>query len=280
MGNKVHIEKNTVQETLIIPLYGRKMCTERYPNLFQDPKAVELLARLDYDFTPLEKKSKGLAYRFGALEVAMRETDLAWEILDYLKSHPKAAVVNMGCGLDQTAENCDNGQCKIYNIDMPDVIAIRKELLPDTDRVTSIAADLNDTSWFDKIDAENGAVFVAAGVFYYFLKEQIVALFNAMAVRFPGGRLAFDAAGKRAVKMMLKTWVKEVGITSISQCFSVDSVKEDINPWMKNAVVTSRGYMLGYNDLKDPSVSGFFRFMAKLGDGMMKMKIVRMDFNL
>ena len=36
--------------------------------------------------------------------------------------------------------------------------------------------------------------------------------------------------------------------------------------------------MLGYNDLKDPSVSGFFRFMAKLGDGVMKMRIVRIDF--
>ena len=30
-----------------------------------------------------------------------------------------------------------------------------------------------------------------------------------------------------------------------------------------SASVTSRGYMLGYSDLKDPSVSGFFRFLAK-----------------
>ena len=33
--------------------------------------------------------------------------------------------------------------------------------------------------------------------------------------------------------------------------------------------------MLGYNDLKDPSVSGFFRFLARVGDGMMKMQIVK-----
>ncbi|MFR8207694.1 hypothetical protein [Hominenteromicrobium sp.] len=42
--------------------------------------------------------------------------------------------------------------------------------------------------------------------------------------------------------------------------------------------VTSRGYMLGYTDLKDPSVSGFFRFLAKIGDGMMKMQIVKIGF--
>ena len=47
---------------------------------------------------------------------------------------------------------------------------------------------------------------------------------------------------------------------------------------MENAKVSSRGYMLGYNDLKDPSVSGLFRLMSKLGDGYMKMQIIRMDF--
>ena len=37
-------------------------------------------------------------------------------------------------------------------------------------------------------------------------------------------------------------------------------------------------YMLGYNDLKDPSVSGFFRFLAKVGDNGMKMQIVKIGF--
>ena len=55
---KMHIEKNTVQETLVIPLYGRKLCTEQFPNLFRDEKAVELIDRIDYDFSALEKRSK------------------------------------------------------------------------------------------------------------------------------------------------------------------------------------------------------------------------------
>ena len=36
---KYPIEKNTVKETLVIPLYGRKMCSELYPNLYRDPAA-------------------------------------------------------------------------------------------------------------------------------------------------------------------------------------------------------------------------------------------------
>lgn len=275
--NKVHIEKNSVQETLVIPLYGRKLCTERFPNLFQDRKAVELIERLDYDFSALEKQSQSLAHQFGALEVAMRENDLMIEMRDYLTSHPRAALVNLGCGLDQTAENCDNGLCRIVNIDLPDVIAVRNELLPESERVKNLACDLNDTAWFDEIDTENGVCFMAAGVFYYFRTESIKRLFNAMARRFPGGRLVFDSANRRAVKIMLKTWVKEAGITSISDYYSVDDIRKDL-AWMENATVSSRGYMLGYNDLKDPSVPGLFRLMARLGDGLMKMQIIRMDF--
>jgi O-methyltransferase involved in polyketide biosynthesis len=274
---KTHVESNTVQETLVIPLYGRKLCTERFPSLFQDRKAVELIDRLDYDFSALEKRAGSLGYQFGALEVAMRESDLLWELRDYLETHPRAALVNLGCGLDQTAENADNGICRVVNIDLPDVIAVRNALLPETERIRNLGCDLNDTAWFDAIDGAEGVCFMAAGVFYYFRREDVRHLFNAMAQRFPGSRLVFDAANERAVKLMLKTWVKEAGITSIRDCFSVGDVKRDLS-WMENARITSRGYMLGYNDLKDPSVPGLFRLMAKLGDGYMKMQIIRMDF--
>ena len=275
---KYHIEKNTVQETLVIPLYGRKLCSELFPNLFRDEKAVRLIEKLDYDFSELEKKSRSLAYRFGALEVAMRENDLMIEVKGYLKTHPKASVVNLGCGLDQTAENCDNGSCRIYNLDLPDVMKVRSALLPESERLKNIACDLNDTSWFEKIDVKNGIVFIAAGVFYYFKKEEVKKLFVAMGEKFKGGWLVFDSANKKAVKIMLKTWVKEAGITSIEDYFSIGDVKKDIAPWFNKAKVSSKGYMLGYNDLKDKSVPKPFRFMAKLGDDFMKMQIVKIEF--
>jgi len=274
---KLHIEKNSVQETLVIPLYGRKLCTERFPELFRDPSAVKLIEKLDYDFAPLEKKAKNVFYRFGALEVAMRQTDLSLEVKDYLEMHPEAAVVNMGCGLDQTGENCDNGTCRIYNLDLPDVIEARNQLIPPGERTRNLALDLNDLTWMERIDGAKGAVFFAAGVFYYFKREEMKKLLTAMEERYPGGRIVFDAAGKKAVKIMLKTWVKEAGISSIEECFSIDSVDDYLSGWLKKSNVSSKGYMLGYNDLKHPSVPGLFRFLAKLGDGMMKMKIVRID---
>ncbi len=276
--SKVHIEKNSVQETLVIPLYARKLCTEQHPNIFSDEKAIELIAQLDYDFSDIEARADGIGYRFGALETAMRQLDLQFEVKEYLAEHPNAAVVNLGCGLDQTGESCENGSCHIYNIDFPDVIAVRNQLIPAAKRVSNIAADLNEMSWFDQVDASQGVVFFAAGVFYYFQRQQVQALVSAMADRFVGGKLVFDAAGKRAVKIMVKKIVKNSGIDGVGAFFYVNDIESDVRSWLPRASVSSRGYMLGYSDLDDPSVRGLFRFMARLADKRMKMQIVRIDF--
>lgn len=275
---KYKIERNTVQETLIIPLYGRKMCSELYPELYRDETAQKLMEAVDYDFSLLEKKSESLMQQFGFLEAAMRQNDLAFEVQAYLQSHPRAAVVNLGCGLDNTGRRCDNGTCRIYNIDFPDVIRVRDALLPAGEREENIPCDLNDTAWFTKIDASDGAVFFAAGVFYYFLREQVQKLVQAMADAFPGGVLVFDAANQKAVKLMLKTWLKDAEIQDVGAYFAVADAKKELSAWDSRLQVSSRGYMLGYNDLRVPSVSGFFRFLAKVGDGMMKMQIVRIEF--
>ena len=275
---KYKIKKNTVQETLILPLYSRKLCTELYPNLYRDETAVHLLDLIDYDFSEAEKNSHSLMQRFGALEVAMRQNDLAFEVQAYLKKHPSAAVVNLGCGLDNTGRACDNGRCKIYNLDFPDVIALRQQLLPAGEREENIPCDLKDSAWFDRIDASGGAVFFASGVFYYFLSEQVKGLVLKMANVFPGGVLVFDAANRTAVKMIAKTWLKSAKIQDVGAYFAVSDAAKEIGAWDSRLQVTSRGYMLGYNDLKDPSVSGFFRFLAKVGDNGMKMQIVKIRF--
>ena len=216
--------------------------------------------------------------RFGSLEVAMRQNDLAWEVKDYLKTHPKAALVNLGCGLDTatnpapgaelsstrrtrtrnsaptvresstgiyTGRSCDNGSCKIYNLDFPDVITVRNELLPAGEREENIPCDLNNTEWFSKIDASGGAVFFASGVFYYFLTEQVKALVQGMANAFSGGMLVFDAANRTAVKMIAKTWLKSAKIKDVGAYFAVSDAKSEL---------------------------------AKVGDGMMKMQIVKINF--
>ena len=274
---KCHIEKNTVQETLVIPLFGRLVCSERFPALFSDPEAKRICDSLDYDFAEKRRKMESPAGLFGALEVAQRQYDLRCEVEAYLKDHPRAAVVNLGCGLDDTFSKCDNGLCRGYNIDFPDVIEVRNQLLPTIDRETNLACDLNDYSWMDRIDASDGAVFFAAGVFYYFKTEAVRRLFDAMARRFPGGALAFDACNARGAKLMRKTWLKEAGITDVDAFFSLEDEGE-LRGWSDRfAAVTAKSYMRGYRDIYR-DVSLFHRLMIRFCDSLVNMKIVKIMF--
>ena len=99
-----------------------------------------------------------------------------------------------------------------------------------------------------------------------------------MAEAFPGGRLVLDAANQKAVRLMLKTWIKTAAIQDVGAYFSVRNARKELSLWSPDLGISSRGYMLGYNDLKDPSVSGLFRLLARVGDHMMKMRIVRLSF--
>ena len=273
---KIKIEKGSVQETLIIPLYGRKLCAELFPKLYRDESAARICANLDYDFSELDRQADSAWWRFGALEVAMRQLDMRWEIEDYLATRPQAAVVNMGCGLDQTGRACDNGTCKIYNVDMPDIIEARAQLSPTGEREHNIAGDLNDFSWMDGVDGSNGAVFFAAGVFHYLTPSQSRSLARELERRFPGGRLVFDTVGKLGKRLMRRSF-KNFDMENYDECLFVEDPAV-LEGWCDAATVSSRGYMLGYYDLDDPAVTGLFRFLARRCDGVMKMRIFRFDF--
>ena len=195
----------------------------------------------------------------------------------YLKKNPEAAVVNLGCGLDDTFRKCDNGKCKGYNIDMPDVIAVRNELLPESERERNLAFDLNDETWMDEIDCSSGAVLFASGVFYYFKTEDVRALFQKMAKRFPGAVLVFDSCNRRGAKMMTKTWLKEAGIADVDAFFSLED-KDELRKWSGDfADVSAKSYMRGYRDIyKD--VSLFHKLMIKFCDVLVKMQIIKVTF--
>jgi O-methyltransferase involved in polyketide biosynthesis len=215
------------------------------------------------------------AHKDGALEAAMRQIDMEWEIRDYLATHPAAAVVNMGCGLDQTGRSCDNGTCRIYNVDMPDIIAAREELAPAEERERNIAGDLNDYAWMDEVDGSGGAVFFAAGVFHYFTESQARALVNALATRFPDCRIVFDVIG-RLGKILMKKTFKNFGMENYDECLFVED-PATLDGWCPAATVSTRGYMLGYREMDDPNVTGLHRVLARLCDRVVKMRIVRMD---
>ena len=116
---KIKIEKGTVQETLLIPLYGRKYAMDLYPDLFMDHDCQALFDRIDFT---VPDNMKGMLGNIGCIMGATRQYDMASACRAYLKAHPNACVVNLGCGLDTTFHQVDNGKAKGYNLDFPDTM--------------------------------------------------------------------------------------------------------------------------------------------------------------
>lgn len=78
-------------------------------------------------------------------------------------------------------------------------------------------------------------------------------------------KLVFDAANRKAVKLMLKTWLKDAEIKDVGAYFAVTDARRELSAWSDRLRVSSRGYMLGYNDLRNQKYgnsSAFYRRSA------------------
>ena len=272
---KYKIEKGSVQETLLIPLYGRKLAMDIFPDLFEDTDCQRLFDSIDFK----APKMSGIYAKIGAIMAGTRQYDMAAVCRDYLHTHPNATVVNLGCGLDTTFSQVDNGTAIGYHIDFPDIIQTREALLPQKERQYNIACDLTDHTWMGAIDftPENGAVFFASGVFYYIKTEDLKQLFCAMAKRFPGSKIVFDATTAKGLKNMLKTWLSTADMKSVGLYFHVEDEK-DLLTWSDNfASVTQKGYMTGYRAL-DPRYGFFTNLLFKLVDKSKMCQIIEITF--
>ena len=237
------LQPKTVQHTLCMPLCGRVIAARKYPDLFPDRDAERIVRELGEDLSG--RAIYRLQYTW--MNCLIRQYNLAWEIKEYLTAHPKAAVVELGAGLSCLRRQMGNATNPWYCLDMPDVIALREKHIPKGAQEKNIVCDLNDFSWFDVIDFNpaEGIVFTAGGLFCYFEKEQVRRLLCAMAERFPGGMIAFDAVNALGLKGV-GVEVKLAG-ESAGSYFSLENPKEELESWSPFIVnVTEKDYMNGY----------------------------------
>lgn len=194
------VELGPVQETLLIPLYGRAMVTQK-GGMIHDPKAVEIVRELDYDFD----KWKGDSAIVG---VCLRTRMYDEEVKRFLAKHPEGTVVEIGCGLNTRFERIDNGTAKWFELDLPDSMAIRRKFFKDEPRRVSIAASALDDDWFETILATGGPYcFVSEAVIIYIDAELLKPMFQNLARCFPGATLIMDTTSAKMVDGQTKAGI-------------------------------------------------------------------------
>ena len=196
-----HEFKNIVAETLLIPLYMRAKESRRKHPILNDKAAERLADSLEYDYSQFDRaklSEVGCVVRGWYFDRAVRQ---------FIDTHPCPVVVNVGCGLDTRYQRIGNRKAVFYDMDLPEVIALRRKLIPERPDNPYIAASLLETDWLDDLRRKHpGAefIFIVEGVLMYFYEKQVRAFLQHVATRFGGGEIWFDVCGT----MMSKHGVK------------------------------------------------------------------------
>jgi O-methyltransferase involved in polyketide biosynthesis len=193
MAEKIAL--NGVPETLLVPLFYRAKETQSVTPLIRDTKAVEIIKTLNYDFSRCNKWSTQAC-------VVVRTRLFQDAIKDFLVKHPRSVVINLAAGLDNRFTELDNGQVRWFDLDLPEVIAIRKRYISESARRTFIASDVLDYSWMDTLGLDDTSVpvlVVAEGLLPYLPEDKAKALLSKLADRFPDCTIVLEIFGSFVV---------------------------------------------------------------------------------
>ena len=208
MAERIRVDLRNVQKTLLLPLWGRAVETRKRKPLLVDKTAVEIIERIDYDFTTIATNINPITQ----LAWIARSLHVDRTVREFLERHPHGTIVNIGCGLDTTFERVDNGSLLWYDLDLPDVVALRKQFISDSQRRRHIASSFLDEAWCSELKAEDSILFIAAGVFYYFEEDQMKRCLSRLAGSFPGGEAFFDAASPLGMRTANKVVIQAGGM--------------------------------------------------------------------
>ena len=148
-----------------------------------------------------------------------------------MERYSRGTIVNLGCGLDTTFERVDNGRLRWYDLDLPDVIALRKRFIQESDRRRFISSSFLEAGWLDDIVVEGQVLFIAAGVFYYFTEPEIRGFLSRIADRFPGCQAVFDVASPMGVSTANRMVIRTGGLDERSYLTWALKSPQAISAW-------------------------------------------------
>jgi len=194
--SKEPIQLSGITETLLIPLWARALETRRPDAIVRDPKALAIYESLDYDFSRFDgawMTQTGIAIRTKLLDEGTT---------DFICKHPKAIVINLGAGLSTRFSRLDNGTIRWYEVDLPEVIGLRRLFFRETKRYRFVSGSVTEPSTLEHITTGRQPVLIVAeGLFMYFPEEDVRSVFEQLSRRFPGAEILLEMLAPCALGM-------------------------------------------------------------------------------
>jgi O-methyltransferase involved in polyketide biosynthesis len=187
-----------VSATMLVTLAAKALAATDAPETrYRDRRSTEILRELNVDprsfnLNPSEVRA-----------VVLRSQWFGQTVRRFLERHPDGLCINLGCGLDASFEDLEeasDGRFTWIDVDLPEVIAIRRRFFVESTRRRIVAGDVTDLGLLASIPWEIGrsAIVVAEGVLFFLQRAQVESLFRAQAdaadARRANLEIAFDYA--------------------------------------------------------------------------------------
>ena len=191
----IPVDLSGVPQTLLWNLGRRAAAARTERSLLDDPLAIEV-AGLQYDFPDASRGAGWHAVRVATFDDAVRR---------FLAEHPAGQVVALGEGLETQFWRVDNGRVSWLTVDLPETLALRRQVLPDGPRQRSHAGSALELNWLDQLDPAAPVLVTAQGLLPYFQRSQVHELIAGLAGRLPGALFVFDVVPEKMLELARKT---------------------------------------------------------------------------
>jgi O-methyltransferase involved in polyketide biosynthesis len=183
-----------VEESLFLTQCGRALDNRSPHPILADAMAAEIVRKLGYDCGQFRLSTSPIS------NIALRAKKLDEVALRFVTQHPDAIGLDLGAGLDtRVFRIAPPPTVDWYDIDFPEVIAARRQLLPERANAHVIGADLTGQDWLDAIPTGRPAVIVADGLLAFLTQDDMISLLNRLISHFPSGEVAFNGYSRFAI---------------------------------------------------------------------------------
>lgn len=251
-------KKNTLkglEDTLYIPLMARIYASKKFPEFFYDEKALSLES-----FIPTNEIKENSTEYFYMASVC-RQYTIDKKIRRFIETKDLSNVVFLGAGLETAYNRIGNKTVNFYQVDLPDVIEVRRSLLGEAENECLVSGDMFSLDWIKEVDISLPTLLVVSGVYQYFKEEKILSMISDMKDMITNGELVFDATNSAGLKLANK-YVKKTGNKDAQMHFGIDDPIEFANKTQTELL----------------SLDGFFKDALKICKGLKFMTRVYMYF--
>ena len=218
------VDLTGASETLLLPLHARAEHTLSARPRFEDWTAVDLVSRLDYDFSEARRD------RLMSDGVILRTLTLDPLVSGFLATHPGATVVNIACGLDTRFHRLDDGLVTWYDLDLPDVIALRRQLLGEGERRHLVAASALDPAWPEQVEAAGDVLVVVEGLTMYLTEDEVRGFMGIIAESLPGATVLVEVMPRLFQRYGRERSVVATGARFTYGCAGAEEFRRTVAP--------------------------------------------------